>query len=41
MTELTGIGLAGCGRMGAGMLAALRRAGFDATTDAPAPGARP
>ncbi|PSL20974.1 NAD(P)-dependent oxidoreductase [Shimia abyssi] len=28
---LTGIGIAGCGRMGAPMLAALRRAGFDAT----------
>ncbi|MFC4667445.1 NAD(P)-dependent oxidoreductase [Seohaeicola nanhaiensis] len=27
---LDGIGLAGCGRMGAGMLAALRRNGFDA-----------
>ncbi len=28
--ELTGIGVAGCGRMGAPMLAALRAAGFDA-----------
>lgn len=27
---MTAIGVAGCGRMGAGMLAALRRAGFDA-----------
>lgn len=29
--NLTGIGIAGCGRMGAPMLAALRNAGFDAT----------
>ena len=29
--NLTGIGVAGCGRMGAPMLAALRNAGFDAT----------
>ncbi|SMP26304.1 NAD(P)-dependent oxidoreductase [Shimia sagamensis] len=29
--NLTGIGVAGCGRMGAPMLAALRSAGFDAT----------
>lgn len=28
--DLDGIGLAGCGRMGAGMLASMRRGGFDA-----------